>query len=257
MRKYFEVFKFNLKSEMNFKIDYFFSLLSFAIHMFVFNALWDYILQGKTMLGYGKCELIWYITIGEFIAYSIGKKNYIKVSEMIKNGDVANLLIKPISFIKYILAEEATCIFNILVNLFFGVLIGLRMAGPLNVEFGQIVLFSFSLLLSILLALFVQVFIGLLAFITEENQSFYLVISKAMLLLVFTPLEFFPNVVQAILRVLPTTYIVYPAGKILVDFNMQTSLVLIGCQLVSLAVMLSGVYILNKKGVKNINVNGG
>jgi len=91
MRKYIEIFKFNLKTELNFKVDYFFSIISFAIHVFVFNALWDYILQGKMVEGYGKAQLIWYVIIGEFIAYSIGKKNYIKVSEMIKNGDVANM----------------------------------------------------------------------------------------------------------------------------------------------------------------------
>ena len=94
MRKYLAVFKFNLKSELNFKVDYFFSLLSFAVHIFVFNALWDYILQGKAIAGYSKNELIWYIIVGEFIMYSIGKKNYIKISDMIKNGDVANILTK-------------------------------------------------------------------------------------------------------------------------------------------------------------------
>ena len=119
MRKYLAIFKFNLKSEINFKADYIFSLLSFAIHVFVFNALWDYILQGKMIEGYGKSQLIWYIIVGEFLAYSIGKKNYVKVSNMIKNGDVANILTKPLSFIKYILANEATSIVNIGVNIVF------------------------------------------------------------------------------------------------------------------------------------------
>ena len=108
MRRYLAVFKFNLKSELNFKVDYFFSLLSFAVHIFVFNALWDYILQGKAIAGYSKNELIWYIIVGEFIMYSIGKNNYIKISDMIKNGDVANILTKPISFMKYVIAQEAT-----------------------------------------------------------------------------------------------------------------------------------------------------
>lgn len=257
MRKYLEVFKFNLKSELNFKIDYFFSLLSFVIHMFVFNELWDFILKDSAIQGYGKAQLIWYITVGEFIAYSIGKKNYQKVSQMIKSGEVANLLIKPISFICYILAEEATSIVNIVVNFIFGIGIGLVMAGPISVSGVQLGLFAISIILSLLIALFNQVFIGLLAFITEENQSFYLVISKAMLILIFTPLEFFPGIVQSILRILPTTYIVYPPGKILVDFSMQTALPLIGCQVLALAFMVGLVLVLNRKGVKNINVNGG
>lgn len=257
MRKYLAVFKFNLKSELNFKVDYFFSLLSFAVHIFVFNALWDYILQGKAIAGYSKNELIWYIIVGEFIMYSIGKKNYIKISDMIKNGDVANILTKPISFMKYVIAQEATSIVNIVVNLVFGTVLGIIMAGTVSIEPIQLVLFCISLIISLAIALMISVFIGMMAFLTEENKSFYLVISKAMLLLVFTPLEFFPNIVQTIFKFLPTTYVVYPPGKILVSYDLKTSLLLILCQIVALTIVFAGAYLINRKGVKNINVNGG
>ena len=103
----------------------------------------------------------------------------------------------------------------------------------------------------------ISVFIGMMAFLTEENKSFYLVISKAMLLLVFTPLEFFPNIVQTIFKFLPTTYVVYPPGKILVSYDLKTSLLLILCQIVALTIVFAGAYLINRKGVKNINVNGG
>ena len=151
MRKYLEIFKFNLKTELNFKVDYFFSLLSFAVHIFVFNALWDFILQDKAILGYTKNQLIWYIIVGEFIAYSIGKKNYLKVSDMIKNGDVANLLTKPVSFIKYIFAQEATSIINIVVNFLFGIVFGLIMAGSLELTFLQVLFFIVSIIISLLI----------------------------------------------------------------------------------------------------------
>ncbi len=257
MNKYLSVLKFNLKTELNFKIDYIFSILSFAVHIFIFNELWDFILKDKAILGFTKPELIWYIIVGEFIAYSIGKKNYLTVSEMIKNGDVANLLTKPISFIKYILAEEGTCIVNIIVNAVFGILLGLFMAGPINVAPLQLILFIVSISVSLIIAVLLQVFIGLLAFITEENHSFYMVISKAMLILIFTPLEFFPKIVQVILKFLPTTYIVYPSASILTNFNISRLPFLLIGQMVALGVIILGVLILNRKGVKNINVNGG
>lgn len=257
MKKYLSIFKFNLKSELNFKIDYFFSLMSFAVHIFVFNALWDYILQDKAILGYSRGELIWYIIVGEFIAYSIGKKNYIKVSDMIKNGDVANILTKPLSFMKYVLAQEATTIINIGINFIFGIILGICMGGKISIEPLQMILLFISLILSLCISIFISVFIGMTAFLTEENKSFYLVISKAMLILVFTPLEFFPAFAQVILRFLPTTYVVYPPGKILVDFNLNTSIFLIICQVISLCVVFAGAYAINMKGVKNINVNGG
>ena len=257
MKKYLEIFKFNLKSEANFKVDYLFSLLSFAVHIFVFNALWDFILKDKAILGYTKPQLIWYIIVGEFIAYSVGKKNYLKVSDMIKSGEIANLLTKPISIMKYIIAQEGTCIINILVNFVFGIIFGTIMAGTIPISGVQLVLFTISIILSLTIDIFLQVFIGLLAFITEENQSFYLIMSKAMLILIFTPLEFFPSYAQNVLKFLPTTYVVYPAGKILVDFNLQIALSLIIGQIIALLVVFSAVYLLNTKGVKSINVNGG
>ena len=257
MRKYIDIFKFSLKSEFNFKLYYFFSLFSFVIHIFVFNQLWDFILREKTILGYTKNELIWYIIIGEFIAYSIGKKNYQKISDTIKSGDIANLLVKPVSFIKYMIAEELTCVVNVIVNLVFAIILGIVMGGIMNVTLIQMILLICSIIMSLVLSLLIQIVIGLLAFFTEENQSFYLIISKAMLLLVFTPLEFFPSIVQNILKLLPTTYIVYPVGKILVDFQLNNALMLMLGQLVSLIAISTAVVVLSWKGVKNINVNGG
>ena len=257
MRKYFEIFKFNLKTELNFKVDYFFSLLSFAVHIFVFNALWDFILKDKAILGYTKNQLIWYIIVGEFIAYSIGKKNYLKVSDMIKNGDVANLLTKPVSFIKYIFAQEATSIINIGVNLFFGIVFGLIMAGGIELTFLQTLFFIISISISLLIALFLQILIGMLAFITEENQSFYLTISRVMVHVIVAPLEFLPQAVEIILRFMPTTYIIYAPGKILVDFDLNIGLILIVSQVISFVFIFMCVYLLNMKGVRNINVNGG
>ncbi len=257
MRKYFAVFKFNLKSELNFKVDYIFSLLSFAMHIFIFNALWDYILKDSAIEGFTRAGLIWYIIVGEFIAYSIGKKSYIKVSDMIKNGEIANILSKPLSFMKYVIALEATSIVNIAINFVFAIILGLCMGGVLHVELLQLILFAISLIFALVLVIMVFVFIGLMAFLTEENKSFYLVISKTMLLLVFTPLEFFPNIMQRILSFLPTTYIVYPPGSILVNYNLNSALMLILGQIISLIVVGGAVYLLNVKGVRSINVNGG
>lgn len=257
MRKYIEVFKFNLKTKLNFKVEYIFSLFSFTIHVFVFNELWDFILKDKVILEYSRCELIWYILIGEFLYYVLGSKNYKEISNMIKSGDVANMLTKPISFLKYIISIELTCIVNVVVNFGFAIFLGIFMAGKLKVCFIQVVLFAISLIFSLCLLILIQVMIGMLAFITEENEAYRLVIFKSILLLILTPLEFFPNMVKNFLTFLPTTYAIYPPGRILVHFELKNSLTLLICQAVSLVVLLTIVNLLNLKGVKNINVNGG
>lgn len=257
MRKYFDVFKFNLKTELNFKVNYFFTLFAYLVHVFILRELWDYILKGKEINGFGRVELVWYITFGEFIMYCINKKNLEKVSVLIKSGNVANLLTKPVSILKYLFAEQCTSIVSVAINFIFALILGSAMVGMVKLTIIQVILFLVSIVLSILILLLIQLFIGLLAFITEENDSFYLVIQKAMLIIVFTPVEFFPGVVQWVLRFLPSTYAIYPIGKIFTNYDFGNAVYLIFCQIISLITMFILVNVLNRKGVKKVNVNGG
>ena len=257
MRKYIAVFLFNLKSQMNFKIDYIFSIFSFVIHVFIFNELWDFILKGKAILGYSRSDLIWYIIIGEFIMYLMPGKEYKKIADMIKNGDVANMLTKPIDFLKYVIAEEMGCIVNLVINFIAAIVMGIAIVGIPSLTFGQVIFFLLSLVISTCLLILVHALMGMLAFLTEENEAYFLIVSKAMLLLVFTPIEFFPDSIQKILLVLPTTYIVCPPSKIWIHFDLTLTLKLILFQLISLSIIFIIVKILNQKGVKKINVNGG
>ena len=254
MRKYFDVFKFNLKTELNFKVNYFFTLFAYLVHVFILRELWDYILKGKEINGFGRVELVWYITFGEFIMYCINKKNLEKVSVLIKSGNVANLLTKPVSILKYLFAEQCTSIVSVVINFIFALILGSAMVGMVKLTIIQVILFLVSIVLSILILLLIQLFIGLLAFITEENDSFYLVIQKAMLIIVFTPVEFFPGVVQWVLRFLPSTYAIYPIGKIFTNYDFGNAVYLIFCQIIALITLVN---VLNRKGVKKVNVNGG
>jgi ABC-2 type transport system permease protein len=176
---------------------------------------------------------------------------------MIKNGDISNLLVRPVNIVKYIYAEEMGGIVNILVNAALSAVLGIIMAGILQLSFIQCIIFAVSIVISILMYISLQVVIGLIAFITEENDAFYWIISKITLLLVLTPLEFFPGTIQKILLCIPTTYMVYSPGKIFVHFDLFQSLKLILGQLISLLVIFGIIKLLSKKGVKNINVNGG
>ena len=45
MKKYFAIFKYGLKMNFAHMTNYLVSLMSFFIHVSVFNALWDFILK--------------------------------------------------------------------------------------------------------------------------------------------------------------------------------------------------------------------
>ena len=232
------------------------SLFSFGIHVFVFNELWDYILQGRSIVGYTKSQLIWYIIVAEFIIYSF-ETTYKKISIMVKQGDIANMLIKPIDIISYFVTEASANIVRVLVNAVFGIFLGFSFAGPISISMSTIVFTIIASVIGIFTGILIQILIGILAFHTEENKSFWLVTQKIIFFVVFTPLEFYPTVVQKLLLCLPTTYMVYAPAKIFVGCENLLSIKLILMELLSLAIIYGILRVLYRKGVKNINVNGG
>lgn len=256
MRKYFEIFKYSLKTQFAFIYNYIFSIASFAIHVFVFNELWDFILKGKEIVGYTKSELIWYIIIAECILYS-GDKKFNKIGDMVKQGDIANMLIKPVDTVNYFIAETTASLVKCFINLGVAFILGVTLAGPINYSFGSIFLALIAFFMGVFIHNLLQIFIGIIAFYTEENKSFWMVVQKIAFFVVFTPLEFYPKIVQNILLCLPTTYFVYVPSKIFVNFEFGLALGLIGLEILSGLVIYGAIRLVYKKGAERINVNGG
>jgi len=256
VKKYIEIFKYSIKQKINFLPDYMFSLFSFGIHVFIFNELWDYVLQGKNIEGYTKSELIWYIIIAELVTYSI-YATYKQIADTVKNGEIANMLLKPINYIGYLIADSSATIIKLVINILFAVILGTVLAGPINLSILSVAVTFISIVISVFLGILIQIFIGLLSFYTEENKSFWLVIQKTQFFVVFTPLEFYPEIVQKILYVFPTTHMIFSPAKMFVHFENINCILLIGMQLISIIVMLVIISLLYRKGVKKINVNGG
>lgn len=255
-RKYTQIFIYALKTRVKFIVDFLFSQSSFLIHIFVFNNLWDYILKDKNIIGYTRQELMWYIIIAEMVTYSV-RTIYKRIGDMVKDGQLATMLIRPIGFIKYIFAEESSSIINLTLNVVFAIILGLAFVGPIDVSLFNILIVTISVLLGTVIWIAIQILIGLIAFYTEENRSIYLILQKFMFLVVFVPIEFYGKIVQNILYFLPTTYTVFPPAKLLVHYDNILAIKLIGGQVLSLIVILLVSKFIYKRGVKKINANGG
>jgi len=256
MKKYIGIFVYSLKKQINFKLNYITTLFGYAMHIFILSCLWEYILQGKLLIGYSKSEIIWYVTMAEFVVYST-KNLYRRIGEMIRNGDIANMLIKPINFIAYVFSEECANIVQIIINAMFGIVLGLIFAGVLKVTIIQILFVFVTAIIAIIMQILFHALIGIIAFFTEENRAFYLILSKMQLLLVLTPIEFYPNIMQKMFYLLPITYPIYVPSKLLVHFDIENGIKLLTLEMLSLFILIAIINILYKKGVKRINVNGG
>lgn len=256
MRKYIEILKYSLKTKTIFITDYFFSIFAFAIHVFVFNELWDYILKDKLIAGFNKAELIWYIIIGEMVTYSC-YRIYKQIADMVKQGDIANMLIKPVDMINYLIVENSSVIIKAIINVIFAIILGSIMAGKINISLISIIFSIVAVLIAILMEIIIQILIGILAFFTEENKSIWLIVQKLSFFLLFTPLEFYPSIVQKIFLCLPTTYLVYTPAKIFSKFEIKEAALLLLMEILSLTALYIITRLVYKKGVEKINVNGG
>lgn len=256
INKYFSITKYALKQKTIFKVNYFTTLFAFTLHVFTFSQLWDFALKDKLLAGYSKQELILYLIMGEFITYSC-RNLYRRIADMVKTGEIANMLIRPVNFVFYITFEEFSNTVQILINGIFAIILGFIFAGSINITVIGVVFITISVIVAIAMQILLQIIIGLIALFTEENKAFYLILSKLQLILVLTPLEFYPKIAQYIFFFLPMTYAVYVPSKLLVHFDINLGIQLLIMQITSLCVLIGVTAVLYTKGVKRLNVNGG
>ena len=106
--------------------------------------------------------------------------------------------------------------------------------------------------------IFLLMTLGLLAFFVEDANPFYWLYSKVIIVIgtVF-PLEFFPKVIQPIIRFSPIYVVSYGPAKLFVQFSNEQFIQVLIAQLIYLGIaflLCHGIY---RKGVRKLNVNGG
>jgi ABC-2 type transport system permease protein len=101
--------------------------------------------------------------------------------------------------------------------------------------------------------------IGLLAFVTEDVSSFRLIYQKLVFILggLMIPLDFLPEWLQGIARVLPFNLTTYAPAKLFVAFTWAQFWQIIPLQLLWLAIIGSGLWLQYRWATRRLDVNGG
>lgn len=256
MNKYLAFAKVAIKEQLSKLIDEVGTIFSFCIHIVIFSFLWDFVLAGKTMAGYSKQELVWYVIIAEAIMYSF-HYYYRKVARKVEMGDFAYDMTKPFNFLIRIIVEGLSELPMTIILIVVGAILGTLFVGLIPISFIQIVASMVIILMATMLLLMVNIIVGLLSiWLGRDVSSVWLLCGKAMLIFAFTPIELFPKVAQNIMLLLPTTHVVYTPSSLFVHFSIEkliTSSIYIVVSFLLLTIILWVIY---KKGVKKQNVNG-
>ena len=263
MKKYLYIFKSEVMTNLQYAFDIFIGFIGYAIHIFIFMNLWNYIYDNPSELihGYTKNQMIWYVIITEILWTSIsGRSLCRKICNDVRSGNIAYNLNKPYNYVEYSLFNHlgSTIVRFTLVTI-LGMILGilfLHNFPSLSILeiLGVIITCIFALIINILLI----VSIGLISFFIEDANPFYWVYSKLILVIgTIFPIEFFPAILQPIIKFSPIFVVSYGPAKLFVDFNINTFIEIIIFQLVYVLIALIICHLIYKKGVKRLNVNGG
>lgn len=260
LRKYLLVIKTSIRSNLAYTADFVAGLFFFALIIFIFMQLWQAIsLNDGSIDGYTVNRLVWYYITAEIVVLSKSGA-FGSMNEEIRGGGVAYKLNKPYNFVLYQLSDGIGQIsVRLLMNIPVGLLLGFLYVGGLEgFMWESLPAVILSVILGILLNFFMDAFIGMTAFWTEDNSAFFWIAQKLSFMLgLFLPLDFLPEIIRKIAVYLPFSYIAYAPAKLLTSFSAGTMLELLPVQLfyaVLFAVLTQMLYLM---GAKKLNINGG
>ena len=263
MKKYL----FILKSELMSNLQYIFNIITgsigFAIIIFIFLNLWNYIYSDPSEIinGYTKNQMIWYIIITEILWSTLGGRQLCrKISDDVRGGNIAYNINKPYNYIGYSLSNHlGSAILRYIIYLILGIILGfifLKDFPTLNIL--SIIAVLVTGLLATIISSLLVIFIGLLSFLIEDSNPFYWLYSKLILVIgTIFPIEYFPKIVRPILNLSPIYVVCYGPAKLFVDFTWNNFVIVLISQIIYILIAWILCTLIYKKGVKKLNVNGG
>ncbi len=241
MHKYWKVFKISFQQEFAYRLNFILWRLRNVMQILVFIFLWEAVFSGNTtqIFGYDKAKIFTYAFMLIVVRAIVLSARSVDVAGQIANGDLTNLLIKPINYFYYWLTRDFASKF---LNIFFSAIevsILFLILRP-NIFFQANAFYFIAFLLSLIIAVFIffnlLMLTNFIPFWVPElawgAQFLVVVVIVEFLSGVYFPLDIFPNQIFQILRFTPFPYLIFIPIKIYLG-NFSYSLVfqslLIGC----------------------------
>ena len=265
--KYLEYFKQGFKKSVEYK-SYIIGTLTTPIFMGVFfYFIWQYIFLVKgggdpnfTIGGFTFKEMIIYLVIGLLINTARASEISDSISQVIKSGDIAIFLCRPVNFVKSLLSDGMGAKVINLGTFFILLLVITQVSG---VGFPTPKIFALFLVYGGLLVFFdivINVIIGGLAFWLTEIWGVRSSIQQIMWILSgrAIPLSLFPSMMQSFLAWTPFLYLEYTFASIyLGKLAFNEALYAMGIFMIWIAIMLVVLKFIFWRGFKKLSSFGG
>ena len=196
------------------------SVLAWRIRS-VLRVLVVYVLWSSLLFDYGsvshysRATLLSYVLLTMIVQAVVFSSRTIDISNDISSGDLTNILLKPINYFKYYLAQDLG---NKAMNLVFSLaefsLFIYFFKPPLFLQSGLVLLGMFILLLifAVFMYYFINIILGFLAFYNPENvwaPRFLFIMIVDFLAGSLFPLDILPPTIFKLLMLTPFPYLLY------------------------------------------------
>jgi len=260
LRKYAIIARVSFSNAIAYRANTISRFCFYTLFIYVFMSLWRAIYKEGSVNGYGYTQMVWYLIMTEFVTFISGSSILSEMSEDVKSGSIAYLLIRPTHYVFFQLANS---IGRMLLNFVaFGMLavgLGLLFVGPLTTfRIAGLLPILLSVCLGVLLNFFFMMLIGLSSFIMEENFALYLIYQKINFMLgLFLPVEFLPAWLQGIAKNLPFSYMYWAPAKLFVNYSRELFVELVPRQAAWMVVVVTLTFLCYRGGMRRLQANGG
>ncbi|HCR35466.1 TPA: hypothetical protein DIU22_00265 [Candidatus Woesebacteria bacterium] len=234
MNKYLKILEISLQQEFTYKLNFIMWRIRNIMQVLVFFFLWSSVFQNSNVnyFGYSKEKIIAYAFLLIFVRAIIMSSRSVDVAGIISNGELSNLLLKPINFFKYWITRDISSKFLNIIFSFVEITVLFLILKPeifVQTNFVNIVLFVASLLIASLIFFSIAMLTSFVPFWIPEiswgAQFLVIVIFVEFLSGAFFPLDVFPTFIQNILKFTPFPYLVFvPIQTYLGNESIQLSL---------------------------------
>jgi ABC-2 type transport system permease protein len=266
IRKYNAIARINIQNSLAYAWDALGQGVFVTLFIFVFAQLWQATFKaqnvpdGGTIAGLTLVQTLWYFVWAELI--QISKANVaITIQEEVRDGSLAYTLGRPYNYLLYhFFSAQGGVLIRMVFILTFGSAVALLEVGPLH-SFRLETLPGVLLItgLAFVLDFCITAMIGLTAFFTEDTAAFRLIYSKINFVIggLLLPLDFLPDAVQSVARLLPFNLVLYAPSKQFVAWDSAQFLEQVGLQIVWIAILAGLLALFFRYGARRVSINGG
>lgn len=258
MKKHFVVIKNAWQRQLVYRTTVYAYRLGNVVEILFQFAIWTSVYKSTSVVfGYNYNEMITYILIGWLINFMTDNYGMTDVvAKDIQTGMLSNYLVKPMSYLRYLIAMSfgriTIALFSgIVMQLFFIAIFHKQIIAPQN--FVSVLVVAAIVVIGYLVRLFVSILFGLIAFWTTDIaglNSFFSILVR-FLSGGYAPLSLLPGALFSISMFFPFAYIVYfPTQLYLGKVSMTAGLRGLGIELVWLAILYLVIKIVWHQGLK-------